>query len=136
MHHIKDFIIDIKFGIDLQDPKIHNRKVMQCNWIEALAGLNRELRLMGAVNCQLYIDWVLDNTMKLMSKRYLDDAILNYTLQGQTWAMHSKKYSTVSANVMNIKKQLEYQRKAINTNILITKNYYSNELKKVVENNG
>lgn len=136
MHHIKDFIIDIKFGIDLQDLKIHNRKVMQCNWIEALAGLNKELRLIGAVNCQLYIDWKLDSTMKLQSKRYLDDAILNLTLQGLTWSMHSKEYSTVAANVMNIKQHLELQRKARNKNISITVKYYSNEPKKVVEDNG
>lgn len=136
MYHFKNFIIRIEFGIEIPDPKIHNRKLMNCNWIEALAGLNKELRLMGANNCILFIDWKVDGTMKLLSKRYLDDAILNYTLQGRTWSMHSKKYNTVAANVMNIKKHLEYQRKAINTNLLITNNYYSNEIKEISTTNG
>lgn len=120
-HIIKDFIIHLKYPLELPQLPESKRLVVKANWIEALAMLNRELRMMAAKNVILNIDYTTDGNLQLMAKRYSNDAVLQYTKNGQSWELISRNCTTLSGNVLQLARYMELVRKADKLKILSQK---------------
>ena len=118
-HIIKDFIINLKYPLELPRLPEIVKKNQPANWIEALAKLNKEMRLLGAKNVSLTIDYTTDKNLQLMAKLYTNDAVLQYTKAGVTWELISRNFTSLGANVMQLAKYMELVRKANNLKILI-----------------
>lgn len=117
-HIIKDFIINLKYPLELPTLPEIKRNNQPANWIEALASLNQQMRLMGAKEVILNIDYTTDANLQLMAKRYSNDAVLEYTKGGKRWELISRNFTSLSANVMQLAKYMECVRRAEKLKIL------------------